>query len=62
MLISFAPDANIGLDIVTLKEELEQILSHRVDLVSKKAIEKSRNPYRKKEILSSYEVIYEQVA
>ena len=30
--------------------------------LTKKAIEKSRNPYRKKEILESYEVIYEQAA
>lgn len=62
VLIDFLPDAHWGWDIVTIKDELEQLFNRPVDLVSKRAIEKSRNPYRKQEILNSYEVIYEQAA
>lgn len=62
VLYVFSPGVNWGLDIVTMKEELEEIFGRKVDFVSKKAIEKSRNPYRKKLILDSYEVIYDESA
>ncbi len=62
VLVEFLPDAHWGWDVVIIKNELEELLNQSVDLVSKKAIEKSRNPYRKEEILNSYEVIYEQTA
>jgi predicted nucleotidyltransferase len=62
ILISFLPGENWGLEIVTMKEELEIIFNRKVDLIEKIAVEKSRNPIRKKEILNSYEVLYEQAA
>ncbi len=62
VLITFLPDQHWAWEIVTMKEELELIFNRPVDLLTKKAIENSRNPYRKKEILESYEVIYEQAA
>ncbi len=62
ILVTFFPDASWGWDIVTMRDELEEIFQRKVDFVEKEAIEKSKNPYRKKEILDSYEVIYEQVA
>ncbi|RLA63743.1 MAG: nucleotidyltransferase [Epsilonproteobacteria bacterium] len=62
ILYVFTPDAKWGWDIVDMKEELENIFGRHVDLVSKKAIEKSSNPYRKESILSSYEVIYDKAA
>ena len=62
VLVTFFPDTSWGWDIVDMKEELEKIFKRRVDVIEKEAIEKSKNPYRKKEILSSYEVIYEQAA
>ncbi|HXH30824.1 MAG TPA: nucleotidyltransferase domain-containing protein [Bacteriovoracaceae bacterium] len=62
VLITFLPDENWGWEIVTMKEELEKIFCKKVDLVEKAAIEKSRNPIRKNEILNSYEVLYEQAA
>lgn len=62
VLVTFLPDQHWAWEIVTMKEELELIFNRRVDLLTKKAIESSKNPYRKKEILGSYEVIYEQAA
>ena len=62
VLITFFPGQNWAWEIVTIKEELEDIFNRPVDLITKKAIENSKNPYRKKEILESYEVIYEQAA
>ncbi len=62
VLITFLPGQNWAWEIVTMKEELELIFNRPVDLLTKKAVESSKNPYRKKEILESYEVIYEQAA
>ncbi len=62
VLITFLPDQHWAWEIVTMKEELELIFNRPVDLLTRKAIENCRNPYRKKEILESYEVIYEQAA
>jgi predicted nucleotidyltransferase len=62
ILYLFSDDALWGFEIVEMKEELEEIFNRRVDFVSKQAIENSKNPYRKQQILDSYEVIYEQSA
>ena len=56
VLVSFEPDAPWSLlDIVMMKEELKDIFGREVDLVEKKAL---RNPFRRRSILDSYEVIY----
>ncbi len=56
VLVSFESDAPWSLlDIVTMKEEMEGMFGREVDLVEKKAL---RNPFRKRSILDSYEVIY----
>jgi predicted nucleotidyltransferase len=61
VLYVFSPNAERTLfDLVDMKEELEDIFGRKVDLISKRAIEKSTNPYRKASILKSYEVIYGQ--
>jgi predicted nucleotidyltransferase len=62
VLITFEENHSWGWEIVTMKEELEEIFKRPVDLVSKRAIENSKNPYRKNEILNSYEIIYDQTA
>lgn len=62
IMITFAPDQHWGWDIVTMKEELETLFKRPIDLVTKKAIENSKNPFRKKEILDTYQVIYEKAA
>ena len=41
-----------------MQEELEAVLSRRVDLISKRAIERSSNWIRRQEILSTAQTIY----
>ena len=45
-------------DMVRMEEELKGLLGRDVDLVSRRAIEASRNYIRRKAILESAEVIY----
>jgi len=44
--------------MVQMQEELVEILGRDADLVSRRAIEASRNYIRRKAILSSAEVVY----
>jgi predicted nucleotidyltransferase len=46
-------------DLIQAEEELAQLLSRKVDLVSKVSIEQSHNWLRKRNILSSAKVIYD---
>jgi len=56
VLITFQPDAPWSLwDLMEMKEELEILFGRSVDLVEKEAL---RNPWRKREILSTYKVVY----
>lgn len=59
ILVSFAPDASWGLlALAGMKHELEDLLGHKVDLVSKRSIEQSHNWIRRNKILESAQVIY----
>ncbi|MGD1006752.1 MAG: nucleotidyltransferase domain-containing protein [Ignavibacteriaceae bacterium] len=59
LLITFDDSTQYSLfDIVRIKEEFENFLERPVDLVNRKAIERSKNIYRKKAILESARVIY----
>lgn len=62
VLITFEDRTSIGWEFAQIKTELEEIFGRSVDVVSKKALERSRNPFRKDTILKSYEVIYEQAS
>lgn len=56
VLITFAPEAQIGLfDLVQMQIELEDIFGCPVDLVEKASL---RNPYRRREILKTAQVVY----
>ena len=58
VLVSFASDAHWTLfDMVHMQEELQTILGRKVDLVSRRGLEASRNYLRRKAILSSAEVV-----
>ena len=58
-LVRFAPEADWSLfDHVRMEIELKELLGREVDLVSRRAIEQSRNWIRRKAILESAEVIY----
>ena len=56
VLVTFAEDCGYSLfDLAQIQEELKGILAHEVDLVEKAGL---RNPFRRRSILSSMEVIY----
>jgi predicted nucleotidyltransferase len=60
-LVAFAPTANWGLlDHAQMQQELEILLSRPVDLISKRAIERSSNWIRRQAILSTAQPIYIQ--
>jgi predicted nucleotidyltransferase len=59
VLVSFAPTARWGLfDLARMQEELTQIFGRKVDLVSRRGIEASRNYIRRKSILNSAQVVH----
>ncbi|MCX7707080.1 MAG: nucleotidyltransferase family protein [Anaerolineae bacterium] len=61
LLVSFAPSARRTLfDIVKMQDELEGLLGRKVDLVERRAIERSENYIRRRSILRNTKVIYAQ--
>jgi uncharacterized protein len=59
VLVTFAPDAEWSLfDDVDMEEELSAIFGRKVDLVSRRAVERSDNWIRRKAILSTAEPVY----
>jgi predicted nucleotidyltransferase len=59
VLVTLAPDAHTTLfDLVGMENELEEIFGRKVDLVSRRGLEASRNYIRRKAILSSAQVLY----
>jgi hypothetical protein len=59
LLVSFAPGARVSLlDLVRMQNELKDIFGREVDLVERKAIEKSENYIRRKSILQNTRIIY----
>lgn len=58
-LVEFAPQARRTLlEHVAMQQELEMLLGRRVDLVSRRAVERSANPIRRDEILKTAQVIH----
>ncbi len=58
VMVDFEKGKSITLfDLVSMKDELEQIFEREVDLVTRQGIEQSRNYIRRKSILSSIEVV-----
>jgi len=61
VLVTFAQDANWSLlDAVRMEDELTKLFGRKVDLVTRWAVEHSKNWIRREAILASAEVIYEQ--
>ena len=57
--VTFAPDAHWGLlDMIAMESELTDLLGRKVDLVSRRGVEQSRNRRRRTAILESAEPIY----
>jgi uncharacterized protein len=59
LLVTFTPDANWGLfEHEHIQNELTDLLGRRVDLISRRAIEKSKNTLRRSAILASAVPVY----
>ncbi len=59
LLATFADDADWSLlDSVRMNQEIEALLQRPVDLVSRRALERSANSLRRNAILASAQVIY----
>lgn len=59
VMVEFKPKARRSLfDMVSMNDELKTIFGRDVDLMTRKAIEQSRNYIRRKSILTSMEVVY----
>jgi predicted nucleotidyltransferase len=58
-LVTFAPGSRRSLfDLVTMETQLAEIVGRKVDLVSRRGVEQSRNWLRRKKILESAELFY----
>jgi predicted nucleotidyltransferase len=59
LLVTFEPEADWSLlDHVAMEDELSTMLGRKVDLVSRRAIERSANWIRRKAILETAERLY----
>jgi predicted nucleotidyltransferase len=59
VLVRLSEDAHTTLfNMVDMKDELEKIFGRKVDLLSRRGVESSRNYIRKEAILSSAEPLY----
>jgi len=59
VLVSFEPNARWSLmDVVEMQDELERVLGRKVDLVERRAVERSENYIRRRHILESAEPVY----
>lgn len=59
VLVSFSQEAHWTLfDWVEMEEDIQTIFGRKVDLVSRRGIERSRNDLRRQAILNSARVIY----
>ena len=59
LLATFDSEADWGLlDLVRMEQELEEMLGRKVDLLTRRAVERSHNSLRRGEILSTAQVVY----
>lgn len=58
VLVSFLPEASWSLfDHVRMRDELAGVFGKPVDLLTRRAVEASRNPYRRRAILDTAQVL-----
>ncbi len=59
VLVTFSENAKHTLfDLVNMENELKEIFGRKVDIVSRRGIESSRNYFRRNAILNSAEAVY----
>ena len=60
-LVSFAPHSNWSrFDHVQMKQDLQEIIGREVDLITRRALEQSRNTLLRSEILGSTRILYSE--
>ncbi len=59
LLVTFEPEAQIGLEFIALKEELETLFGRPVDLLTRSSVERSPNKYFRRFALSNTVPLYE---
>lgn len=59
VLVTFEPGAQIGLGIVALQQELEELFGRQVDLLTRDSVERSANKYFRHFTLRRTEPLYE---
>jgi predicted nucleotidyltransferase len=59
VLVTFAPEARPTLfDLAEMQDELAGLFGRPVDLLTKRGVQQSHNPLRRKAILESAQVVY----
>jgi predicted nucleotidyltransferase len=58
LMVTFRPGVRPGLEFFAMQEELEQILGCPVDLLTRRSVEHSDNPIRRRSILESAREVY----
>jgi len=59
VLVTFEPNARIGLEFVALKQELAALTGRQVDLLTRASVERSPNKYFRHYALRQTEPLYE---
>ena len=60
ILVTFEPDAHIGLEMVALQQDLESFFGRSVDLLTRSSVEHSPNKYFRRFAMSRTEPVYER--
>lgn len=58
LLVTFVPGFTPGLEFFALAEELEALLGHPVDLLTRPRVERDQNPAFRQSVLSVTETLY----
>jgi uncharacterized protein len=58
LMVTFLPGVAPGLEFFAMQDELEGILGRRVDVLTRRSVEQSDNPIRRRSILASAREIY----
>jgi len=59
VLVSFSPEAEWGLfEHAAMQDELAEMFNRKVDLITRRAVEHSRNPLRRQIIIESAQPYY----
>ncbi len=58
LMVTFRPDVHPGLDFFSMQDELQELLGIRIDLLTRRSVERGDNPIRRQSILESAVDLY----